>query len=314
MKPGRNYNRGVSCELEHLQIQGWIPTNLLADDFVEHPSDVVQPDETVLGRIIEIEKTRFNVRISCKMSDLTSQDLNIRDSEGNASNDNYLRENPSDFYLHPALEERIEKDAVKEDQIFKRAIVHPRFKNVNYKMAQEELSADTVPVGYSFVRPSASDYQHLTLSWKFASELILHIEIEELDKPNKWSLGKKLRINDDYYDDLDDVMANCVDPLVSYAESVTAHRRFKVGRKEEINTFLGEAKQQNPNELPYVLAFNHDLAGKFLICFQPWTKVMRHNVHLTPKGLKYKNRFFPTAQRAIDYFKKHWNDQNQDGH
>jgi len=312
MKPGRNYNSGVSCELEHLQIQGWIPTNLISDEPVDHPSVVVQPDETVLGRIVEINKHRFNVRISCRMMDLTSQDRNMSDSEGNRSNDNYLHEDPSEFKLHPALEEKlVQESQVKEDRILKRTIVHPRFKNVTAKAAEEELSSDTVPVGYSFIRPSASDFQHLTLSWKFASNLILHIEIEEFDKPNQWSLGKKLKIHDDTYDDLDDVMANCVDPLVNYADSVVSHHRFKAGRKEEINNFLGEAKRQNPNELHYALAISYDTPGKFLICFLPYNKVERHYIHVTPKGLRYKNRYFPTAQRTIDYFKKHWNDQNQ---
>lgn len=53
----------MSCQLEHSEIMGWIPLNSLSDDFIEHPSEVVQPDETVLGRIMEIDKTRFNVRI-----------------------------------------------------------------------------------------------------------------------------------------------------------------------------------------------------------------------------------------------------------
>jgi transcription elongation factor SPT6 len=309
MKPGRNYSRGVNCQLEHSEIQGFIPTNLLSDAFVEHPSDVVQPDETVLGRIVEIDKTRFNVRISCKMSELTSQELNQRDSEGNASGDNYLVEPDNEFYLHPALEEKlVVKEQAKEIQIFKRAIVHPRFRNVDRKGAIAELELDTVPVGFAIIRPSSLDFQHLSLSFKFAAEVFLHIDIQEFDKPNKWSLGKKLKIFEDTYDDLDDVLANCVDPLVNYIESVVSHRRFKAGRRDEINTFLAEAKQQE--ELPYVLAISYEehCEGKFQICYQPYNKVVREHVRVTPKGLRYRNQYFLTAQRAIDHFKRHWND------
>jgi transcriptional accessory protein Tex/SPT6 len=43
---------------------GYISTDRLSDNFIEHPSEVVQADETVLGRIIDIDKVRFNVRIT----------------------------------------------------------------------------------------------------------------------------------------------------------------------------------------------------------------------------------------------------------
>jgi transcription elongation factor SPT6 len=294
---------------------GWIPTNMLADKFVEHPSDVVQPDETVLGRIMSIDKTRFNVRLSCKMEDLTSMYLNKHDSEGNASNDTYLVEYDNEFYLNPILEEKLEEEAeIKEKLIFKRAIVHPRFQNINRAAAEEYLKPDTVPVGYAFFRPSSRGYSHLSISWKFATDLFVHIEIAEWDKPNNWSLGKKLKIGEESFDDLDDVMANFVDPLVNYAESVVSHRRFKAGRKGEIDTYLGDAKRQNENDLPYALALNHDFAGRFQICYLPFKKILREFITVTPKGLRFRKKFFPTAARLTDYFKRHWNDlQMNDG-
>jgi transcription elongation factor SPT6 len=310
MKRDRNYDRGVSCQLEHTEIMGWIPKELLHNDFVEHPSDVVQPDETVLGRIMDISKMRFNVRISCKMNDLKDQDMNRTDSQANASNDPYLDENPADFYLNPEIEEKLEKEAeAKVVQVFKRAIVHPRFQNINSTSAEEYLRSDTVPVGYAFFRPSSRDYSHLSISWKFATDLFVHIEIEEIDKPNNLSLGKKLKIGEDVFDDLDDVMANFIDPLVTFADSVTSHRRFKAGRKEEVNNHLSEAKQQNENDLPYAFALSHDNPGRFQLCYLPFKKVLREFITVTPKGLRYRKKYFPNAARLTDFFKRHWNDQ-----
>jgi transcription elongation factor SPT6 len=314
MKKDRNYNKGVSCQLEHSEIMGWIPTNMLADKFVEHPSEVVQPDETVLGRIMAIDKTRFNVRISCKMEDLTSVYLNKLDSEGNTSNDPHLQEFDSEFYLNPVLEEKLEEESqIKENLIFKRAIVHPRFQNINSKAAEEYLAPDTVPVGYVFFRPSSRGYSHLSLSWKFAADVYVHIEIEEMDKPNNWSLGKKLKIADETFDDLDDIMANFVDPLVNYAESIVTHRRFKGGRRDEINTHLDDAKKINQNDLPYALSISHENPGRFQICYLPFKKVVREFITVTPKGLRFRKNFFPNATRLTDYFKRHWNDVLTDG-
>jgi transcription elongation factor SPT6 len=46
--------------------------------------------------------------------------------------------------------------------------------------------------------------------------------------------------------------------------------------------------------------------GRFLLCYQPGTRVKREFVTVTPKGLRYRKRYFATAERLIDYFKRHW--------
>lgn len=241
-----------------------------------------------------------------------SNSLNRQDSAQNESHDPYLKEYPEEFYLHPDLEEKMHKDdEIKENQIFKRAIVHPRFKNIDSKTAEEELKPDTVPVGYTLFRPSSRGYSHLSITWKFYTDVFVHIEIEEQDKPNNWSLGKKLKIADDVYDDLDDVMANFIDPLVNLTESIVTHRRFKAGRKHEIDMFLAEAKNLNPQDLPYALAIHYESPGRFLICYRPYKKVIREVVTVTPKGLRYRKRLFLSAQSTIDHFKRHWNDAKQ---
>jgi transcription elongation factor SPT6 len=143
------------------------------------------------------------------------------------SHDPYLVEDPSDS-LPPDLS--VEKGEVRPRQLLKRAIVHPRFKNVDRETAEALLGQDTVPVGDFFFRPSSTSYAHLKLSWKFWADVFVHIDVKELDKPNNnnWSLGRRLQIEQDFYDDLDDVVANFVDNIVNYAASVREHRRFKV--------------------------------------------------------------------------------------
>ena len=47
------------------------------------------------------------------------------------------------------------------------------------------------------------------------NNIMSHIEIQEEDKDNQFSLGKKLRIDDEEFEDLDEVIARYVDPMVS---------------------------------------------------------------------------------------------------
>lgn len=145
------------------------------------------------------------------------------------SHDPYLIEDPAEDYPHADLV-RVEPEKRREQKLLKRAIVHSKFKNVDREGAEALLCKDEVPVGDFFFRPSSKDYATLKLSWKFWADVIVHIDVRELDKPNNnnWSLGKRLQIEQDFFDDLDDVVANFVEQISSYAASVREHRRFKV--------------------------------------------------------------------------------------
>lgn len=163
--------------------------------------------------------------VRCKPSDLRSTRWDPR-----PSHDPYLIEDPSESYPHPDLGLERNEASQRAQRLLKRAIVHSRFKNVDREAAEALLCADTVPVGDFFFRPSATSYAHLKLSWKFWANVIVHIDVKELDKPNNnnWSLGRRLQIEQDFYDDLDDVVANFVDNIVGYAAAVREHRKFKV--------------------------------------------------------------------------------------
>jgi transcription elongation factor SPT6 len=60
-------------------------------------------------------------------------------------------------------------------------------------------------VGQYLFRPSSRDENHLTVAVKFYDDLIYEIEVEELDKANKYSLGKKLKLGNETYDDLNEL-------------------------------------------------------------------------------------------------------------
>jgi len=142
----------------------------------------------------------------------------------------------------------------------------------------------------------------------FFSDVFVHIDVLEEEKPNNWSLGKKLKIGEDTYDDLDDIIANFVDPMVNFAETVFNHRRFKAGKRSEIDAFLGEAKRQNPKEIAYVIAVCYEDPGRFQLCYQPGKKVIREFITVTPKGLRYRKKYLKSAERVVDFFKRHWQD------
>ena len=50
--------------------------------------------------------------------------------------------------------------------------------------------------------------------------ILAHEEILEEEKDNQFSLGKKLRIQDEEFEDLDEIIARFVEPMVSFVLKV----------------------------------------------------------------------------------------------
>jgi hypothetical protein len=58
------------------------------------------------------------------------------------------------------------------------------------------------PIGDVVIRPSRLGTHQLTITWKFAEEIFVHIAVAEHDKPNEVSkaLGRRLSIENEQFE------------------------------------------------------------------------------------------------------------------
>ena len=82
-----------------------------------------------------------------------------------------------------------------DKQTFQRVIAHENFLNLNY--AEAVLKLKQKDQGDCIIRPSSKGTDHLTASWKMHTDIINHVDILERDKPNAYSLGKSLFIDEE---------------------------------------------------------------------------------------------------------------------
>jgi len=90
-----------------------------------------------------------------------------------------------------------------------RNISHNKFKNVTYKRALELLKDEKI--GEVIIRPSSKGEDHLTLTWKFADNCLVHLDLREEDKPDKLQLGRQIFIGNEVFEDLSDIIHNYID-------------------------------------------------------------------------------------------------------
>ncbi|CAN8238192.1 unnamed protein product [Cochlearia groenlandica] len=287
---------------------------LMKEDFADDGREIVElsdrlnEGEILTCKIKSIQKERYQVFLICKESAMR----NHRHQQ-NQDLDPYYHEDRNSLQIEKE-KARKEKDLVRKH--FKsRMIVHPRFQNISTEQAIEYLSDKDF--GESIVRPSSRGLNYLTLTLKIYDGVYAHKEIVEGGKENKditslQCIGKTLKIGEDTFEDLDEVMDRYVDPLASHLKTMLNYRKFRKGTKSEVDELLRIEKAENPARIVYCFGTSHEHPGTFILSYIRSTNPHHEYIGLYPKGFKFRKRMFEDIDRLVAYFQRHIDDPMQE--
>lgn len=143
----------------------------------------------------------------------------------------------------------------KRQAYIKRVIVHTAFHNVSYAEAAKML--EPMKQGEAIVRPSSKGTDRLTITWKVTDDVLHHIDVREDEKKFVFSLGKRLFIDKEEFEDLDEILARYVNPMAAYASELLECHYYKPevdGIEEKANEIMKEQKKANPARIPCILS------------------------------------------------------------
>lgn len=289
---------GIKVQLDN-GISGFISIKNLSDKTVINPAERVRRDCLVLCRIMKIYPDKFSVDLTSRSSDL--QD---RNNKWKAPKDTY--------YDHEAEEKDLNLDRKKMDQkasrYQKRVIVHPSFRNIDYNEAEKVMQQ--LEQGEVIIRPSSKGINHLTATWKVTTGICQHIDVLEQAKQYDFSLGQKLWIGNEEFDDLDEIITRHILPMASNVRQILEHKYYKesiMGNKEKAAELLKEEKRKNPKSIPYIFSPRKDLPGKFLMSYLPRAKVIHEFVTVNPEGFKFRQKMqFLNLAGLLNWFKQNF--------
>lgn len=296
--PGQSM--GVRVRLDN-GVNGFILTKYISDKKVTNPEERVQIGMILHCRITKIDIERFTVDLTCRSSDLS--DVN---NEWRPAKDLYYD------YESEEKDRKVDDDSKKKQNrqtYVKRVIVHPSFHNISYKEAEKLLS--TMDQGDVIIRPSSKGVDHLTVTWKVYDGILQHIDVKEQGKENAFSLGSSLMINNEEFEDLDEIIARHVQPMASFARDLTTFRYFRDaegGKREVIEKLLTEEKKRNPSKIHYFVSASREFPGKFMLSYLPRVKVRHEYVTVTPEGFRYRQQMFHSVGSLFRWFKEHFRD------
>lgn len=81
-------------------------------------------------------------------------------------------------------------------------------------------------VGDFVFRPSSKGQDNITLTWKFFVNNIVHMDIQEAEKPIGASIGSKLIISDEIFENLQEIVERYIIPCNRQLREVINHSKF----------------------------------------------------------------------------------------
>ncbi|CAI9099411.1 OLC1v1036228C1 [Oldenlandia corymbosa var. corymbosa] len=294
----------ATCVLDS-GLTGMLAKEDYTDDWrgIDDLSEKLHEGDILTCRVKSIQKNRYQVFLSCKESDLrNNRHQNYREM------DPYYHEDRS---ILRTQQEKVRKEELAKKHFKPRLIVHPRFRNITADEAMEFLS-DKDP-GESIVRPSSRGPSYLTLTLKIYDGVYAHKDIIEGGKEHKditslLRIGKTLKIGEDIFEDLDEVMDRYVDPLVTHLKAMLNYRKFRKGTKAEVDDLLRAEKAENPMRIVYSFGIFHEHPGTFILTYIRSSNPHHEYIGLYPKGFKFRKRMFEDLDRLVAYFQRHIDD------
>ena len=133
-------------------------------------------------------------------------------------------------------------------------IAHDSFMNISYGDAI--LKLQSMDQGECIIRPSSKGSDFISATWKVHDNIYSQITIHEKNKINNYTLGEKLLINGEEFEDLDEVIARYVGPMASNARDLIEHKYFRDigGSRKEAEFLCKEAKRADAKKIPYFLS------------------------------------------------------------
>lgn len=208
----------VFCALDS-GIDAVLERDYVADDPNSVPENEVmfKPKQPVKAMILEADPAAFQVRLSMRHGDLV-QAVPFRQP---------FKDDPyNDVTKQAEYEERAAQKKRQQAGKVKRVVNHPNWHVMNSGQAEQFLASQQR--GDVVIRPSSKGPDHIAVTWKVDDDVYQHIDVQELDKPNEYTLGRILRVGGKYsYSDLDDLIINHVKATARKFDELQMHEKYR---------------------------------------------------------------------------------------
>jgi transcription elongation factor SPT6 len=138
--------------------------------------------------------------------------------------------------------------------------------------------------GEFIFRPSSKGPNNLTLTWKFYTDNVVHIDIQEHDKAPGASIGSKLQISsNEFFENLQEIVERYIHPCNKFLFEAISHVKFIEGCKtvEDLETHLKQEKLADPQRIPYKLTILPAYPQHIVLGYIPKTSLVKEFIKVS---------------------------------
>jgi transcription elongation factor SPT6 len=229
----------ANCVLDS-GLEGMIYVDNASDDRIMNVGDVLQVGQTINCKVLRIDRDKFMVDLSCKASDTKpASDYNLRK----------LPEDPNYDRVEETKEHEQHRASRRKQARSTRVIKHPLFRPFNHMEAEEYLS--TRQRGDLVIRPSSHGFDHIAITWKVDEDVYQHVDVVEVKNKNDMNVPARLKIGNQTFEDLDELIVTYVEAVARKVEEIMAHPKYHPGGTRALNEHLTALTQANPKMSAY---------------------------------------------------------------
>ena len=161
--------------------------------------------------------------------------------------------------------------------------------------------------GEFYFRPSSKGNDHLTLTWKFFETNIVHIDIVESDKAIGANIGSKLRIGEEVYENLQEIVERYINPCNRTLREVTQHPKFlKCNSIDDIQKAVEAEKQEDGTRIPYRFTILDKYPQYVVLAYIPSKVLVKEFIKIKPRGYFFHHQYHYPFVNMINWFKQNF--------
>lgn len=248
--------------------------------------DIYQIGAVLTGRICDLQITAANgkqcVHLSCLPGELENHKKYAREVPPQ-----FVVNEADDFVNHTFMASN--KDS--QNAYVRRKINHPAFKNIRYMDSIEFLK--NKDIGEYVFRPSSRGVNNLNATWKFYNNTYVHLDISEEQKAPGANIGSLLRISNEEFSTIQEVIDRYILPCAKYVKEAINHAKFlTVSTLKEMEDFLITEKKKDLNIIPYKFCIVPEYPQHIVICYIPKKLEMKKEfIKVKPRGYYFHDKF-----------------------
>jgi transcription elongation factor SPT6 len=133
----------------------------------------------------------------------------------------------------------------------------------------------------------------------------VHIDITELEKAIGANIGSKLRIGDDFYENLQEIVERYIIPCNRSLREILQHPKFiKTSNVEELKKSIETEKEEDASRIPYKFTVLDKYPQYVVLAYMPKKELVKEFIKVKPRGYFFHQQYHYPFQNMINWFKQ----------